>query len=102
MGVPDLDFAVRIGAGTGSRPPVGVQLRSWLKHVVRAPQTPHTLGKMRIEVAMEDGIAHYLVAIATTVVGHFQRKGGAGANGLAVVVAGIVTVGVCTHWCACW
>src|SRR6476646_59212 len=88
----NFDFAVRIGTRTGSRPPIDVQLRSRFKDIVRAPQTPHALGKMRIEVAMEDGIAHNLIAIATTVVGHFQRKGGAGANRLAVVVTGIVTI----------
>jgi hypothetical protein len=59
---------------------------------MRAPQAPHSLAKVRVKMAVEDGIAHRLVAIAAAVVGHFQCEGGAGANGLAVIVAAVIVV----------
>src|SRR5262249_48161637 len=59
---------------------------------MRAPQAPHSLSKVWIKMAVEDGIANHLVAVSAAVVSHLQRKGSARPNGLAVIVTGVVTI----------
>ena len=63
------------------------------KHIVNPPQRPHTLSKMRIEVAVEYRVAHCFVLVPATVEGVFQRVGTAGTYHLAVSVAALVVVG---------
>ena len=79
-------------ARSGRWTSVGVKLRACfgIRHGCATGST--SLSKMRVEVAMEDGIAYCLVAVPAAVVGHFQREGSAGANGLAVIVAGVIAV----------
>ena len=70
---------------------VGQHAGAVLEHVMRAPQAPHALGEVRVHVAMEDRVAHRQVAVAAGV-GDVKRHALARADGLAVEVAGLVSV----------
>src|SRR6185369_4558365 len=68
------NLTVRQSARAWNGNPIRIQQCSRLKHVVRAPQLPHALCKVRIEVAMEDGIANDLVSVAGAAINDFGRK----------------------------
>ena len=62
------------------------------KRIVDAPHFPHAHGEVRIEVAVEDGIARGLVTIASAAVRDLISEAGAGSNSLTVKVVGIRVV----------
>ena len=47
-----------------TRPLLRVERRAAFEHVVHAPQRPHALREVRIEVAVEDRVADGLVLVA--------------------------------------
>ncbi|CAM3226822.1 hypothetical protein PAAM106076_12335 [Paracoccus aminovorans] len=55
-------------ADVDRQPGLGLAVRQLagavLEHVVHPPQRPHALGEMRVEVAVEDGVANRAVAVA--------------------------------------
>src|SRR5260370_8248762 len=87
-----LDFAVRQRARSGDGHSVR-ELRSALKHIMRAPHRPHARGKVRIEVAMENRVAYDFVSIAAAVVSHLERVARARTNHLTIEIAALVALG---------
>src|SRR5205807_8149969 len=71
---------------------LAIEGRSRLEHVVYAPHGPHTGGKVRIKVAMENRVAHRLIAVAAAVIDHLERERGAGAQELTVQIAAVLAV----------
>ena len=95
--------AGRVGAGVPSRRAKGVAWKppgrdlergAGLEHVVDAPQLPHALGEVRVEVAVEDGVAGALVPVARAAEVDLVGVAAAGADALGVEVVGVVVVGV--------
>ena len=72
----------------------GLQRRAGLEGVVDAPEVPHALREVGIEVAVEDRVAGTLVAIARAAEGDFVGVARAGADRLRVDVVGVVVVRV--------
>ncbi|MCY1393772.1 hypothetical protein D9M68_352100 [compost metagenome] len=70
------------------------QAGAFLEYVVDAPHAPHALGEVRIEVAVEDGIACGAVAVAGTAVGDLIGVARARAYTLGIHVVGVVVIGV--------
>src|SRR5215213_1466891 len=86
------DLAIRQRARTCDRNAVGIQHGSRLKHIVRAPQLPHPFREVRIEVAVENGIANYLISIASAAVNDFSRKCETWSECLTIEVSRIVVI----------
>src|SRR5581483_6205343 len=51
------DLCIGKGAGAWSGTPIGAQHRARLEHVMNAPQLPHSLGKVWVEVTVKDRVA---------------------------------------------
>ena len=72
-----------------------VELRAGFERVVVAPQGPHTLREVGVIVAVIDGIARRLVAVARSTERDFIRVRTARANALRVHVVRVVVIRVC-------
>src|SRR6185503_2326583 len=77
---------------SGNGNSVGVEHCACLKHVVCAPQFPHTFCEVWIEVAVEDGIAHDLVSVSRAAVNNFSCECEAWSNCLTVEVGRVIVV----------
>ncbi len=72
----------------------GLERRPGLEHVVDAPQLPHALGEVRVEVAVEDGVAGALVPVPGSAEVDLVGVAAARADALGVEVVGVVVVRV--------
>ncbi|MNM15728.1 hypothetical protein D3C81_259550 [compost metagenome] len=104
------DFAVRQGpsprrwlaAAQGKRLTVvtigtlrrDLQTGALFEHVMHPPHAPHALGKVRIEVAVIDGVACYAVAVTRATVGDLVGITDTRANALGINVVRVVVIGV--------
>ena len=70
------------------------QLGAGLERVMDAPHVPHALREVRVEVAVIDGVASRLVAVAGSAVGDLVGVAHAGADALGVEVVRVVVVRV--------
>ncbi len=69
------DFTVRQCTRARSRATIGTYQGSRFEDIVDPPQAPHPLGKVRIEMAMENGVSRRLVAVAASAPGNFVSIG---------------------------
>ena len=67
-----LDLRVRQRAGVLNGAAVGTQFGAGLEHIVDAEQRPHAGGEMRVEMAVEDGIARRQILIAAAGIDQLQ------------------------------
>ena len=102
MGVPAV-----ISPSGSAREPDGRTCRqcqspSRLEDVVRAPEFPHALREVRVEVAVEDGVAHRLVPVARAAVRDLGRERVARPERLTSRGRSSCRCrACCSHWCAC-
>ena len=87
-------FGIRQGAAEGMGAGVEDTGRAVLKHVVHAPELPHALREVRVQVAMEDAVARGQVAVAGATEGDFIRKTGPWGDGLRIEVGAAGLAGV--------
>jgi len=59
---------------------------------VCTPQFPHSFREVRVEVAVENRIANYLIPVASAAVNDFSRKREAWSNRLTIEVSRIVVI----------